>query len=80
MTFVYIKHQPTTASGKSKEMTASPRSPYIILTSGQDFSKTKKIIRLEDHDKVLAIQLLYDSEQSRRLKRYHPLDLPFRFN
>lgn len=30
--------------------------------------------RLGNHDTVLAIQLLYDSEQSRRLKRYHPLE------
>ena len=34
--------------------------------------------RLSDHSNTLAINLLDDSEEIQRLKRYHVLDLPFR--
>ena len=45
-----------------------------------ELKSTRYLSRLENHEKVLAIQLLDNSEQCRRLKRYRPLDLPFRFN
>lgn len=38
----------------------------------------KYLTRLSNHVNPLAISLLDDSEELRRLKRYHILDLPFR--
>ena len=38
---------------------------------------TNYLIRLSNHPNVLAITLLDDSDEVRRLKRLHILDLPF---
>lgn len=41
-------------------------------------SSSKHSSKLNDHENHLAINLLDNSNQRRRLKRFHPLDLPFR--
>lgn len=46
----------------------------------EELKSTRYLSRLENHENVLAIQLLDNSEQCKRLKRYHSLDLFFRFN
>ena len=45
----------------------------------EEFS-SRHLSRLENHDNVLVTEELDNSQQCRRLKRYRPLDLPFRFN
>lgn len=40
----------------------------------------KYLVKLEMHPNSLALNLLDNSEDNRRLKRYYTLDLPYRFN
>ena len=56
------------------------RRDLAMLNVKDEISRfnTKYLKRLSEHTNALAISLLDETDEVRRLKRFHPLDLPFR--